>query len=85
MSAALINRMTNAYMSERVNTMTPTETAGKCAELFGTDITAFVNEYERAVYGGLPDENDRSAVYTDFVRAYKEKKKQDRKSRKKKK
>ncbi len=80
-----INRMTNAYMSERVNTMTPTETAGKCAELFGTDIGAFVNEYERAVYGGLPDENDRSAVYTDFVRAYKEKKKQDRKSRKKKK
>ncbi len=80
-----INRMTNAFMSNRVNTMTPTETAEKCGELFGYDISDFIEGYESAVYGGLPDETDRSAVYTGFVRAYKEKKKQVRRSRKKRK
>ncbi|MCR4780273.1 MAG: transglutaminase-like domain-containing protein [Ruminiclostridium sp.] len=80
-----INRLTNAYISARVNTMTPAETAGKCSELFGYDISGFVDEYEGAVYGGLPDDGDRSAVYAGFMAAYKEKLKEDKRRRKKKK
>lgn len=80
-----INRMTNAYMSRRTNTMTPTETADKCAELFGCHIDGFIEQYERAVYGRVTDAGDRSTVYTAFVKAYKDRKKKDKKSRKKRK
>lgn len=76
-----INDMVNTYEGSKINTYTPTETAERCGELFGYDISGFVEQYERAVYGGADDGGDLSAVYTGFAAAYKEKRKNDRKNR----
>ncbi|MBP3853987.1 MAG: hypothetical protein IK990_00045 [Ruminiclostridium sp.] len=79
-----INKMINEYNGSKTNTLTPTDTASVCADLFGYDIGGFVQEYESAVYGGYADEKaDNSAVYTGFVRAYREKLKEERKQKKK--
>ena len=76
--------MINRWLGNSENTMTPTDTAGKSRELFGTDIDGFVEEYESSVYGGKGDEKaDCSAVYTEFAAAYKAKLKEERKRRKK--
>jgi transglutaminase-like putative cysteine protease len=78
-----INAMVNAFEGSTVNRLTPTDTADKCAELFGYDINGFVQSYEEAVYGGTADERaDSSAVYTGFVSAYKAKRRKERKRRK---
>ena len=79
-----INSVINSYERNRENTLTPTDTAEKSAELFGYDIAAFVQSYENAVYGGYADENaDSSAVYSGFMAAYKHKLKEERKNRRK--
>jgi len=79
-----INSMINRYTGSSENTMTPTDTAVKSRELFGTDIDGFVEDYESSVYGGKGDEKaDCSAVYTEFAAAYKAKLKEERKRRKK--
>jgi len=71
-------------LKERVNKLTPTDTAEKCRELLDFDISGFVQDYEKAVYGGadsVPEDN--SAVYAGFAAAYKNKLKEERKRRKK--
>ena len=79
-----INGMVNAYCESRENMLTPFDTADKCRELFGLDISGFVQEYENAVYGGKADEQANNAsVYTEFVAAYKKARREERKNRKK--
>lgn len=79
-----INGMINRYEGNGENTMTPTDTAAKCAELFGTDIWEFTEKYESSVYGGKGDESeDCSGVYTAFAAAYKAKLREERKRRRK--
>ena len=80
-----INAMLNSYEGSKTNTYTPTETAERCGELFGYDMSGFVGNYESAVYGGADDGGDMSAVYTGFAAAYRETKKNDRKNGRKKK
>lgn len=80
-----INKRVNSVLKKRTNTFTPTETAGKCSELFGYDISGFVEHYENAVYGGIESGEDMSGVYAGFTAAYKEKLKRDRKRGKKRK
>ncbi|MBQ3842909.1 MAG: hypothetical protein II820_09490 [Ruminiclostridium sp.] len=79
-----INDMINRYAGNSENTMTPTDTAEKCAELFGTDITDFIGKYESSVYGGKGDESENCPdVYLKFAAAYKAKLKEERKRGKK--
>ena len=79
-----INGMLNAYCGSSENKLTPVDTADKCRELFGLDITEFIEKYENAVYGGIADENaDNSAVYTGFVTAYNKTRREERRYRKK--
>ena len=80
-----INPMLNHYEKKRVNTYTPAETAQRCRELFGYDISGFIDSYENAVYGGISDDTDLSGVYRGFAAAYRQKIKQDRRDRKKRK
>jgi len=79
-----INAMTNIYTGNGENRLTPFDTADKCNELFGFDISDFVRKYEDAVYGGKADEQaDNSAVYTGFVGAYNKARREERRFRKK--
>ena len=79
-----INGMINRYEGNGENTMTPTDTAARCAELFGTDISEFTEKYESSVYGGKGDESeDCSGIYTAFAAAYKAKLREERKRRRK--
>ena len=79
-----INETINRYTGSRSNKLTPTDTAARCAEIFGCDITGFVQEYENAVYGGYADENaDNSRIYHDFTAEYKQKLREERKNKKK--
>ena len=76
--------MINRYEGNGENTMTPTDTAERCAELFGTDISEFTEKYESSVYGGKGDESeDCSGIYTAFAAAYKTKLREERKRRRK--
>lgn len=79
-----INDKLNTYLRSKENTLTPTETAQKCSELFGCDTGEFVRIYEKAVYGGAEDEKrDMSYVYRDYISAYKRKLREERKQKRK--
>ncbi|MBP5606039.1 MAG: transglutaminase domain-containing protein [Ruminiclostridium sp.] len=78
-----INAKLNGYLKKRSNTFTPADTAGLCGELFGYDLSGFIQDYETAVYGGRADENtDNRPVYEGFIKAYKAKLRHERKRRK---
>lgn len=78
-----INRIVNAHEKRRENVLTPTETAERCASLFGMDISGFTADYERAVYGGIYDKNaDCIKIYKQFRAAYKDTLKRERKKKK---
>lgn len=75
-----INRIVNLHEKQSKNLLTPKETAGKCMSLFGIDMNGFVDDYERAVYGGKDDGSSNCIrVYKDFYAAYKAALKRERK------
>ncbi len=78
-----INTILNSYLKKRFNIFTPADTAVLCAELFGYDLSGFIQDYETAVYGGRADEKtDNRSVYEGFIAAYKAKLRYERKHRK---
>ena len=76
-----INRMINDMNGKRENTLTPTDTAAESLRLLDCDISGFISEHARTVYGGYDTDSDCSEVYGRFVKAYKAKQKEERKRR----
>ena len=77
-----IGDMLVKYSKEKENAFTPTELADKCSSLFGYDITDFIGQYSRLVYSKSEDsDNDFSAVYSEFCKAYRLQIKKDRKNK----
>ena len=79
-----IGDMLVKYSKEKENAFTPTELADKCRSLFRYDITDFIGQYSRLVYSKSEDsDNDFSAVYSGFCKAYRLQIKEDKKNKRK--
>ncbi|MGN0579017.1 MAG: transglutaminase family protein, partial [Ruminiclostridium sp.] len=79
-----IGDMLVKYSGGKENPFTPTELSDECERLFGYDISGFISQYSRLVYSNTEDsDNDFSAVYSEFRKAYRLRIKEDKKNRRK--